>query len=253
MFFAGDEWHDKDETTPENFSKALQGTAVCFNTSWVPCPDCDCTDASRWGNVDKTDYPRCIDGTNDEGDPLTFVLKNNCGVPDQSVAIVNYTTLVLFLLVIVLIGFYLKKQEVKFDEDEQTAQDYSILISNPPTDAIDPEEWKKFFFEQCEGAQVTVCTCAVDNDLLIQTLVERREKLRLIKNALPPGTSMDMLNIARLSAEVERKRTLSQRFLAVLVPGIPENFARLSALNTKVQGLARKLLGCKSCASARCL
>ena len=32
-------------------------------------------------------------------------------------------------------------EEMKKDEEEQTAQDYSIIIQNPPFDANDPEEW----------------------------------------------------------------------------------------------------------------
>jgi hypothetical protein len=136
-------------------------------------------------------------------------------------------------------GFYLNRQAVKFDEDEQTAQDYSIVITKPPSDAIDPEEWRYFFAEQCDGARVTVCTCAVDNDLLIQTLVERREKMLLIQNGLPPGTSMDFLHLAYLAAKTERERTLMEKFLALFVSGMPEHFARLSALRVKVQGLAQ--------------
>jgi hypothetical protein len=71
---------------------------------------------------------------------------------------VNYFTVILLLIATALLGEYLRRQEVQFDEDEQTAQDYSIRIANPPPDATDPEEWRNFFLENCGGAEVTVRT-----------------------------------------------------------------------------------------------
>lgn len=143
------------------------------------------------------------------------------------------------LVATILMGEYLRRQEVQFDEDEQTAQDYSIQISNPPADAKNPEEWRRFFAENCDGAQVVVCTCAVHNDFLVRTLVERRERLRTIHNSQEPGSSMRMLDLARVAAEQERSRNFWGRLLAAIVPGIPEHFARLVALNAKVEGLAQ--------------
>lgn len=84
-----------------------------------------------------------------------------------------------------------------------------------------------------------VCTCAVDNDLLVRTLVERREILRTIENSLSPGESMSNLKLAYLAAKTERERSAIGRFLAYFIPGIPEWYARFVALNAKVQGLAQ--------------
>lgn len=36
------------------------------------------------------------------------------------------------------------------------AQDYSVVIANPPNDATDPAEWKNFFADKFD-AHVTVC------------------------------------------------------------------------------------------------
>jgi hypothetical protein len=130
--------------------------------------------------------------------------------------------------------------EVAFDEDEQTAQDYSIVIDNPPGDAYNPEEWRKFFFDNFDEAQVTVCTIAVDNDLLVRTLVERRETLRKIEMSVEPGTSLDTLTLARIAAKQENERRFVGRVMAAVVPGIPELFSRLVVLAAKVQGLAQQ-------------
>ena len=69
--------------------------------------------------------------------------------------------------------------------------DYSIQISNPPSNANDPEEWKKFFEDQFPDAHVTCCTICVNNDHLLQALVKLRECRNQIKRMLPSGTEMD--------------------------------------------------------------
>ena len=51
---------------------------------------------------------------------------------------------------------------------------------------------------------------------------------------------MKLLHIFHsVAAEIERKRNFFARFLALLVPGIPEQLARMVALNTKVEGFAQ--------------
>jgi hypothetical protein len=84
-----------------------------------------------------------------------------------------------------------------------------------------------------------VCTVAVDNDLLVRTLVERREILRTIQNSLEPGTLVSHLRLACLAAKTERERNWFGRQMAHIAPGIPELYARNVALNAKVQGLAQ--------------
>ena len=55
-------------------------------------------------------------------------------------------------------------------------------------------------------AHVTACTVGVDNDLLVKYLVERRELLRKVEMRVEPGTSLDKLTLANLSAQEERSR-----------------------------------------------
>lgn len=77
----------------------------------------------------------------------------------------------------------------------------------------------------------------MDNDLLVRTLVERREILRSIENSLEPGASMSNLSLAYTAAKLERERNWLGRLLVPLSPGIPEFYARYVALNAKVQGV----------------
>lgn len=101
-------------------------------------------------------FNRCGDIVDENGKTLRVALKNDCDGTVRQLGAVNFITVILLLIATTLLGEYLRRQEVQFDEDEQTAQDYSIRITNPPADATDPEEWRRFFLENCDGAQVTV-------------------------------------------------------------------------------------------------
>lgn len=80
----------------------------------------------------------------------------------------------------------------------------------------------------------------VDNDLLVQYLVERRELLRKVEMHLEPGTSLDKLTLAGISASEERQRKWYQWLLAFLAPGLPEVFSKIVVRTAKIQGLAQQ-------------
>ena len=146
--------------------------------------------------------------------------------------------MVFMLIAIMFLGRYLQREEKEFSKHHLTAQNYSIQITNPPAEAKDPEEWQRYFNEKCDGVQVTICTCAVHNDLLVQTLVERRERIRYMQG-IQPDISLDYIDLARISAEIWRERGFLQRLIAMIRPGIPEHFSRLVLLDMKVGGLAQ--------------
>jgi Calcium-activated chloride channel len=115
----------------------------------------------------------------------------------------------------------------------------SLRILNPPHDAVDADEWFKFFHENFEGAHATSITIALDNDLLVRALVARREAMKKIELHVEPGTSLDTLTLARLSAETSRNRNFFGRFLASLSPGIPEYFCKIAELEAQIKGWAQ--------------
>jgi len=230
LYFASSDWVP-DSSEQDDLPPLVQGSAICFDQTWVPCPTCDCNDRDRW------EKNRCGNATSADGEILTFALRNNCTITEE-LGVVNYATMILVLIGTLFLAEYLRRQEVQFDEDEQTAQDYSVVIQNPPSDATDPAEWNEYFTNQFD-AHVTVCTIAVHNDILVRTLLERRELLQTLRNILGPKTSLDVLNLARIAAEQERDRKGMAKVLALFVGGIPEMYARLVALNAKVQGLAQ--------------
>ena len=106
--------------------------AVCTDVSLVPCPTCKFTQ-----------YPQSLIYDSDSG--LKFVRKNNCNAPPFMEGMLNLAVVVLMVVALWVMNKLQKRMTVKFDLDEQTAQDYSIQITNPPPDANDPKEWKVSF------------------------------------------------------------------------------------------------------------
>lgn len=228
IYFSSDEYSGNQGGVPS----LIKGSAICTSTQWVLCKDC----------VDKEFEPdRIATGVHLEtGANATFALRNLCDGATIEQGFVSLGTVVFILVGIISLSYYLRRMEVAFDEDEQTAQDYGVLISNPPGDATDPEEWRKFFADRFDGARVTALTIAVDNDFLVRSLVGRRETLRKIEMMVEPGTSLDTLTIAGIAARQERDRKFFGRLLAMISPGIPELFAQLVVLTAKVQGLSQQ-------------
>ena len=239
LYFASDRYDENNSSEWLSFETfTLAGSAACSDNEWVPCPDCHCS--KPWLREEDLflRLNRCALATNEKGEELQFALKNKCDGTTYLLAASNFATVSCICLCTFLMGRYMKREEVKFDEDVQTAQDYSIQIKNPPDDAKDPEEWRSFFKDNFDGAQAVVCTCAVENDLLVKSLVQRRELIRKI-HSLQPGESMKMLDIAKKAAHIRRERTLFGSLKAKIIPDIPECYDKLVSLKGLVEGLAQ--------------
>jgi len=140
----------------------------------------------------------------------------------------------------IFLGYYLDRHAVEFDEDEQSAQDYSIAIKHPPPDARNPRKWRNYFEETFPGVEVVAVTCNLDNDLLVKALVKRREILRRMEVYLEKGTDMDIDNLALMAAREARNRgKYLDAIKALFIPGLPELISILVGLNTRIKGLAQ--------------
>mmetsp|Transcript_24108 Transcript_24108/g.35726 ORF Transcript_24108/g.35726 Transcript_24108/m.35726 type:complete len:1034 (-) Transcript_24108:246-3347(-) len=218
-------------------SVLIKGSAVCTNEQWVPCPNCT---ESNFLEERFAISEKLVDG-----EYLTFALRNFCDAATMMTGMVNYGTVWFIILGILVLNLYLLRKEVEFDEDEQTSQDYSIRITNPPVDARDPDEWRKYF-KDVFGAHSTVVTVALDNDPLVRALKERRECMRKIEINLEPGTPLDILTLSKMAAEVEMSRTLFGKILALISPGMPELFGRVAELEAKIRGWAQLDYDCSN-------
>ncbi|CAJ1970212.1 unnamed protein product [Cylindrotheca closterium] len=257
-FFASDEYGVNDPDTGftyEGMGNLLRGSAVCTDVSWVPCSDCYCNSTIQgWAfpriNIRCFDTNQTTDGR-ELDDRITFVLKNRC-LEDSSailtLGMINYGVM-LFLLptIYILLGYYLERHAVLFDEDEQSAQDYSIIVKRPPPDARNPRKWRNYFEETFPGVEVVAVTCNLDNDLLVKALVARREILRRMEVYLEKGTDMDIDNLALIAAQEARNRgKYLDAIKAWFIPGLPELISSLVGLNTRIKGLAQLDYPCTS-------
>jgi hypothetical protein len=170
---------------------------------------------------------------------IFFALKNNCYGATINQGFINYGTLLIMIAGSAYIYYRTTQTEIKFDEDEQTAQDYSIVVKNPPVDAWDPNEWKEFFERILDGGdgsiqnKVAVCSVNVDNDLIVGHVVKRRELRRRLQMALPPGTVLDTETFHR---EVERARHQCAKAGACgSKSAIPKLVQRLDAIDEKIK------------------
>mmetsp|Transcript_17898 Transcript_17898/g.25239 ORF Transcript_17898/g.25239 Transcript_17898/m.25239 type:complete len:1117 (+) Transcript_17898:610-3960(+) len=224
LYFAGQDYSDGQEGV-HPFQK---GSAICTRTEWVPCEDC---------TIDKFAGHRIATLVNDTS--LTYALRNDCEGTTMLQGFINFSSLMFVVVGIYIMNHYQKLMAIKFDEDEQTAQDYSIVVENPPPDATDPEEWRTFFRECFEGARLTCCTVALDNDILVQCLVNRRVCFHRLQMMLDPGSPLDAKSLERYAKTANNKRGMFMRFFAIFSPGIPELVHRINRLTFKIQRLAQ--------------
>ena len=272
-YFASDKYFLLDLSTA-----LLRGSAICTRTEYVPCIDCDCDDqgaensqswyrapercANTFSSLPLLDEVHAFDadvafGSQNQSistdfavaplSNITLVVKNRCLEQDGillKLGFINYGVMLFLVFAIIYMGFYLEEEAVKFDEDEQTAQDYSIIVTNPPPRATDPEEWREYFESNFEGVKVAAITCAVNNDLLVKSLVRRREILRNLELCLEPGTPMDIDHLALLAAKEVRRYGIIHRLFHMILPAVPELLSQLVALNTRIKGLAQLSYPC---------
>ena len=161
----------------------------------------------------------------------TLAYKNNCvGVAESNHGYNGYCSVATVLLLVIGLMCIRRRQDqltVIFDEDEQTAQDYSINIHNPPQDAYLPIEWKTFFETAFAnvGCKVTVCTVDVSNDAIVKRLVRRREVLRSLEIKLPHGT----IDNGKLEDEIAKARERNDKAILKLYDQLQRATAKAKA------------------------
>jgi hypothetical protein len=136
-----------------------------------------------------------------------------------------------------ILSIYLNAREIRFDEDRLTADDYSIIVVNPPADAFDPDEWKDFF-NQFALKQVTMVTVALDNHHLINQLVKRRKHIDELQKLLPLHVNLDDEAAVQgaLSKLIDRKSLTRSRLSTVF-----ENLLRATGFLIQPETLVQKV------------
>ena len=160
VFYASDDYSDykkQDETWHNAIesSYAWNASAVCSRTSWVACPNCTSELWDKAGNrfaigfynnldenlsdLNEWDGNNNHNGEDADLNPINFVLKNDC--PDMGFdrGMVLWFSVVFVMACMAAMNKYMQAAETRYDEGAQTAQDYSIMVDNPPPDAFDPK------------------------------------------------------------------------------------------------------------------
>lgn len=207
------------ENNKEGVDNVIRGSAVCDETEWVQCESCNAADYAG-------DYPEYrLDGQNVRRNSCDF---ENWLAPGMS----SYVASILLLVLFGIAFFWLqRKAEIVFDEEMQTASDYSIKIANPPPDATDPEEWRRFLGRYAVKG-VTHISIALDNAKLVEELIKRRKMLKNLAKGLPYGT--DMSDDSAVAAAVAEATTHS--WISFL-PGVDKKYAKIKESDEKIKNL----------------
>lgn len=201
----------------------LEASAICHDQVWQACPTCTLSDWNRF----PVTHARYANATLPDGTELVFTKTNDCPIT-SSVAYWAYASLLFVVICVYLLDYVTKQKEMDFDAAQQTATDYSLEVENPPEEARDPEEWRRFF-EQF--GKVTCLTIALDNEEITDRLLRRRELLLKLSNMQPPGVEVDPKN---LDAALETAK--APPFPLSLLLGTPEK------VKAKIEELEAELL-----------
>ena len=159
-YFDSKDYSANGQAVLPNFS-LMRGSAVCDTYSAV-CTlqaGCNCDTSSLASGV--------VTGTG------CVAIKSCDFTPENAYVMLGVAGA--FLVANLVMGWQHWKIEVAADEAEQTAQDYSVMVNDPDADAVDPDEWQKFFSQFGHVAYVTV---ALTNGKLLSLLARRRAVLR---------------------------------------------------------------------------
>ena len=222
-----------------------KGSAICTRLKLVPCPTCSEANFTKYRIDDRLISGTLIDKEKavTHNATLHFAVKNDCEGAKLAQGVVSLIVTLFIFFSMIKLRRDQRVIEKNLDEDEQTARDYSVVISNPPPDADDPMEWKDFFAKF--DADCVTCTIAISNDFLLQILKERKEIVYQLESMLAPGTPKDDINLARIAADIEAKWTYYEQFKSLVLRifgvynDVPSLYAKLIVLNAKIKGLAQ--------------
>lgn len=179
----------------------LKFSAVCTAREWVVCTEGCAENKGYWTSIFTNEY---YGATVVNGEEVVLINRTTCSPAELSPGMVNYGTLMLLIICMGLYNWYLAKREVRFDEDNSSPSDYTIVVRNPPGDAVDPDEWRDFFDTFSDKA-VTLCTVALNNEQLLNKLVQRRRDIKTLKRRFPDGVELDLNDEAAVDTAVENR------------------------------------------------
>jgi hypothetical protein len=121
----------------------LRFSAICTDREWVVCQGCD-AQIRYWDSIFAHEYYGTATDPSTKNN-VTLIHRTTCLPAEFQQGMWNLGTLVLLIVCISAYMWYLSKLEIRYDEDNTSAPDYTVIVRNPPPEAYDPEEWRDFF------------------------------------------------------------------------------------------------------------
>lgn len=199
--------------SPETRDKAiglldtlLRFSTICTDREWVLCAEGCNENKDLWMNpYSSKDFATATVN----GEEVTLINRTTCNPATFQQGMINFGTLMLLIVCMAIYNWYLSKREVRFDEDNSSAPDYTLVVYNPPGDAVDPDEWKDFF-DQFSEKGVTLVTVALNNEELLNKLVQRRKDTKLLRSEFPIGVECDFDNEESVDLAVQNAKRYRQ-------------------------------------------
>ena len=132
IIYYSSEEYDASEGSYFELLDILRYSAVCTDREWVVCKDCE-SNKRWWKNIFAHEYYGS--STDQNGKPVTLISRTTCDLGRFDQGMYNFGTLLLLILCIAVYMWYLSKLEVRYDEDNSTPPDYTLIVRNPPRDA----------------------------------------------------------------------------------------------------------------------
>jgi hypothetical protein len=181
LYYVSDKYDANEERYADlGLMKTLYFSAICTDREWVLCSE-GCKGNKWWKTIFANQYYGTA--TNSDGQEVVLINRTTCLPSEFQQGMINYGSTMFLILCMSLYFWYLGKKEVRFDEDNTTATDYTVVVCNPPPDAVNPDEWRDFF-DTFSDKGVTLCTVALDNELLLTKLVSRRMEIKNLQRQL---------------------------------------------------------------------
>jgi len=110
--------------------------------------------------------PRTLPTYNEYWELMGGTVRNTCLLTEEQ-GWLDLTAAGLFIVFVIIFGIFVDHQIEEMDEAVQTTQDYSVVVTDPPADAKECDEWKDYFSQFGVVASVTI---AIDNAKIMKAL-----------------------------------------------------------------------------------
>lgn len=144
--------------------------------------------------------------------------------------VADILVVIIFVIFIIIVNTYEDNIVRQIDNDQQTTQDYSIWVKNPPAEYCDPQDYYEFF---AKFGEVCFITVAKNNGDLIDILSERKALQEKLDGLREAGFTIK---------DQEENRTCVRSIGKAmgLVHSMKEAEERIKVINEEVEIMAKK-------------